>query len=143
MRVANVWRGQQMTLFQSIGAALGRAGLGSLFLLGGANKIANFAQTAERMDAVGLAPTALLLPATIALELAGGAALVFKLRHAWVGALLLAAFTLATNIFFHRFWELSGEIRSLELSLFFKNIAIAGALLFAAVTLSEDRSDAR
>jgi len=49
-----------------------------------------------------------------------------------IAALILAGFTLATNFFFHDFWTMDGNVRELELSLFFKNIAIAGALLFVA-----------
>jgi len=79
---------------------------------------------------VGLAPAALLLPATILLELIGGLSVAYGRRPAIYAAPALFAFTLATNLWFHRFWELEGEIATLELSLFFKNIAIAGALLF-------------
>ncbi len=120
------------------GLHAGRAGLASLFILGGINKIANFGATAASMEAVGLVPTAVLLPATIALELGLGLVLALGLRWAWVAGLTLAVFTLATNVFFHRFWALEGELAQLELSLFFKNVAIAGALVFAAmVSLSK------
>jgi putative oxidoreductase len=110
----------------------GRVGLASLFLLGGINKIPNFAATAARMEEVGLAPAALLLPATIALELVGGLIVALGLRWHQIAAAAPCVFTLATNAFFHRFWELDGQIAQLELSLFFKNVAIAGALLFVA-----------
>ncbi|MEL6365074.1 MAG: DoxX family protein [Pseudomonadota bacterium] len=118
-----------------IGQHVGRTGLSSLFLLGGINKVANFAATTERMESVGLAPAIVLLPATIALELICGAMLVLKAQFAWIAALLLAVFTLATNLYFHTFWTLDGDLRALELSLFFKNVAIAGALIFAASVL--------
>lgn len=119
----------------TIGRHVGRIGLASLFLLGGINKIANFAPTAERMESVGLAPALLLLPVTIALELVGGTMVAFRLRFAWIAALTLAIFTQATNVYFHRFWELSGQLAELELSLFFKNVAVTGALIFVAMTL--------
>ncbi|MEL6371671.1 MAG: DoxX family protein [Pseudomonadota bacterium] len=114
---------------------IGRVGLASLFLLGGINKLSSFAATAERMESVGLVPVIVLMPATIALELIGGAMLALKAQFAWIAALLLAVFTLATNLYFHAFWTLEGELRALELSLFFKNVAIAGALVFAASVL--------
>ncbi|MEO1573949.1 MAG: DoxX family protein [Pseudomonadota bacterium] len=111
----------------------GRAGLASLFVLGGINKIMNYPGTLERMTDVGLSPAGLLLPLTIALELGGGLALIVGVPALRVIAgLTLATFTLATNVFFHRFWELDGMIGDLELSLFFKNLAIAGALVMAA-----------
>lgn len=120
---------------QSIAVHFGRVGLASLFLLGGVNKIANYSVIAERMVDVDLMPTLLLLPATIALELGGGALLALGVRYAWIAALVLAIFTLATNFYFHRFWELSGPLAELELSLFFKNVAVSGGLVFVAATL--------
>lgn len=113
-------------------ALSGRAGLASLFLLGGLNKVLTFTETEARMAEAGLQPAALLLPATIALELIGSACVIYGRRPAVFAAAALAAFTLATNLWFHRFWELSGEIAALELSLFFKNVAIAGALIFVS-----------
>lgn len=124
-----------MPSLRTIGTHAGRIGLASLFLLGGANKIISFSATAARMEEVGLAPAVLLLPATIALELIAGSILALNTRFASLAALALAAFTLATNVFFHPFWAITGELRALELSLFFKNVAIAGALVLAACML--------
>ena len=110
----------------------GRIGLASLFVLGGVNKLLNFSITSQRMSAVGLVPAELLLPLTIMLELGAGMLVARGGRWAWPAGLALALFTLATNIIFHRFWALSGPLRDLELSLFFKNISIAGALVYCA-----------
>jgi putative oxidoreductase len=115
-----------------IAMVIGRVLLASLFVLAAVNKINNYSATAIRMDAYGLQPTALLLPLTIALELLGGLAVAFAVRWACIGAVLLAGFTLATNLIFHQFWNVSASIAPLELSLFFKNIAITGALIFFA-----------
>lgn len=120
-------------------AVIGRSGLASLFVLGGTNKILTYSETQARMTEVGLGPAALLLPATIALELLGGLLIVFGARASIYAAGALALFTLATNAWFHRFWELDGEIAALELSLFFKNAAIAGALLFYAAAMEAAR----
>lgn len=109
---------------------IGRSGLASLFILGGINKLVSYQETQARMVDVGLAPAAILLPATILLELIAGLSVAYGRRLAIYAAPALFAFTLATNLWLHRFWELEGEIATLELSLFFKNIAIAGALLF-------------
>lgn len=119
--------------------AAGRTGLASLFLLGGINKAANFSETATRMSEVGLTPASLLLVATIVLEIMGSLWIIFNLPRAYVAAIALSAFTLATNIIFHRFWELEGQLNTLELSLFFKNIAIAGGLLFVASVIYDDK----
>ncbi|MEM7005874.1 MAG: DoxX family protein [Pseudomonadota bacterium] len=121
----------------------GRSGLASLFLLGALNKCLNYSDTIEGMTAVGLAPSNLLLPLTILLEMIGGIALVAGRLPAFYGGFALAFFTLATNAFFHRFWTLSDPMASLELSLFFKNVAIAGALVFAAITEGERHTSDR
>lgn len=122
-------------------AAAGRAGLALLFILGGLNKLTSFGEVAARMEGVGIAPAALFLPLTILLEIGAGALLALGPmiaggRYAPSAALALAVFTIATNVFFHRFWEIEGDLKALELSLFFKNVAIAGALVFAAATLA-------
>ncbi|MEL6921898.1 MAG: hypothetical protein AAFO77_12930, partial [Pseudomonadota bacterium] len=51
----------------------------------------------------------------------------------------LAAFTIATNLVFHDFWNMTGDIAAMELSLFFKNVSIAGALLLVAGSKLRDR----
>ena len=112
--------------------ALGRGVLGGFFVLAGINKLANYANTVAYMEGVGL-PGA-LLPLVIALELGGGL-VVASGRPAralpWA-ALALAGFSVLTNIAFHRFWALDGQMAQLELSLFFKNLAIAGGLVMVA-----------
>ena len=110
----------------------GRIALASLFLLGGLNKILNYGATLDSMEAVGLSPASLLLPLVIGLELGGGTLVAFGRRGAPFAAIALAIFTLATNVFYHNFWTMEGERAALELSLFFKNVAIAGALLALA-----------
>jgi len=110
----------------------GRIALASLFLLGGLNKILNYTPTLASMEAVGLSPAPLLLPLVIALELIGGALVAFGRRGATLAAFSLALFTLSTNMFFHDFWNIGGDIAALELSLFFKNVSIAGGLFFYA-----------
>jgi putative oxidoreductase len=107
----------------------GRILLASLFLLAGLNKIINYTATAQLMAQTGLSPSSILLPAVIALELGGGALIAFGSRQMVWAAFALAAYTLATNFFFHRFWEMAEPEAALQLSLFFKNIAIMGALL--------------
>lgn len=68
----------------------------------------------------------------IGFEILLGSALALGTRFAWLAAVFLAGSTLATDALFHRFWQLPGELQALELSLFFKNVAIAGALLAIA-----------
>jgi len=121
---------------------IGRCTLASLFLLGGIAKIV-LPQTYHAMiNEAGLGPSGPLLVAVIVLELAGGIAIAAGWRiGAWL-ALALMAHTLLINVFLHRFWELDGQIGQLELSAFFKNVAIAGGLLhYAATRLARPPTD--
>jgi putative oxidoreductase len=110
----------------------GRFLLASLFLLAGINKLLNFTPTLLRMQETGIPLSEIALPLTIALELIGGALLAWGRWGAWQAAAALALFTLATNALFHRFWQMPAETAPLELSLFFKNVAIAGALIMVS-----------
>jgi putative oxidoreductase len=113
-------------------SAIGRLLLASLFILGGINKLLNYAPTLAIMHGAGLEPAALLLPPTIAFELIGGFLVAFGRKWAAPAALLLGCYTLVTNYVFHDFWNMTGDMAALQLSLFFKNVSIAGALFFFA-----------
>jgi putative oxidoreductase len=121
------------TLFRpNVLTALGRAVLASLFMLGGLNKIIDYNDTLAVMRGAGLEPATLLLPLTILLELGGGALIALGRRFVAPAALTLAVFTFATNLVFHRFWSMNGTEGMLQLSLFFKNVSVAGGLLVIA-----------
>ena len=111
---------------------VGRGLLASLFILGGINKILNHEATALTMSELGFAFVALLLPATIALELGCGMAVAIGRTGAAASAMVLFAYTLVVNLIFHRFWVLHGEAAQVELSLFFKNVSLAGGMLYLA-----------
>ncbi|MEM9744324.1 MAG: DoxX family protein [Pseudomonadota bacterium] len=113
-------------------AIVGRVGLASLFVLGGISKLLTYEATSERMATVGLPLVSVLLPSVIALELTAGIMVAAGSRYLSVAAILLAGFTLSTNPVFHDFWNVTGQRSALELSLFFKNLSIAGALLYVA-----------
>lgn len=114
------------------GVGVGRCLLASLFLLGGLNKIWNYSETIGHMTDAGLPLASFLLPLVILLELGAGVLVAFAGPFHRLAALALAGFTLLTNLVFHDFWTMQGEIRALELSLFFKNVSIAGALIVVA-----------
>lgn len=121
---------------------MGRFGLASLFLFGALSKSMAFSETSARMESVGLSPALILLPLTLVLEGVGGLVLASGTRLAPYAGIALAIFTLATNGYFHRFWDVDVALATLDRSLFFKNIAITGALLFVSATLLRDRARA-
>src|SRR5690606_26040405 len=102
----------------------GRIMLALIFIIAGAGKIADPASTAGYMQSMGV-PAILLWP-TIALELLGGIAIVvgFQTR---LFAYALAIFTVLTAVIFH-----SNFADSMQMTIFLKNIAIAGGFLLLA-----------
>jgi putative oxidoreductase len=110
-----------------------RAGLASLFILAGLNKVLNPAATIATITEAGIPLAQLFYFSVIGIEWGGALLVIRGVRVAVPSALVLAAFTLATNLFFHRFWEMQPPIRPLQLSLFFKNVAIAFALVYVAI----------
>ena len=118
--------------------------LASLFVLGAINKIVNYGATLSYMAGADVRPAVLLLPPVIALELVAGLLIIRGGRLAVWAALILVPYTLTTNVFFHDFWTMEEPVRALQLSLFFKNISIAGGLLVVAATIGHrDQKEAR
>lgn len=103
-----------------------RLGMSAIFVFSGIGKIAAFAPTQAYMEAFGL-PGILLAP-TIAFEIGAGAALLLGLG-ARIVAILLAGFSLATALVFHR--DFADQIQQI---MFLKNVAMAGGLLLLAKT---------
>jgi putative oxidoreductase len=111
---------------------LGRVGMASLFILGGINKLITYADVLQQMSDAGLPFSSVLLPLVILLELTGGLTVAIGRMGAVPSAVALAGFTIATNIVFHDFWNMTGQVSELQLALFFKNVSIAGALILFA-----------
>ena len=99
--------------------------MGHIFLLAGINKIGQYAGTQGYMESMGV-PGA-LLPLVIALEIAGGLAIILGWQVKWT-SLALAGFTIVSALIFHS--NLSDQM---QMIMFMKNWAIAGGLLLLAV----------
>ena len=107
-------------------------GLCAAYLQGGLNKALDFPGAVAEMRHLGLAPAAPLAAAVIALEL-GASYLVLSGRGRWLGALLLAAFTLAATFLANRFWEVSGPERFMVENAFFEHLGLVGGFLLVAL----------
>ncbi len=70
----------------------------------------------------------LVLIAATLFELLGGLLILLAVKEK-LGAFLLLVVLLFTTIVFHPFWFHEGDMREVQISLFLKNLAIAGALL--------------
>jgi putative oxidoreductase len=117
---------------------LGRVMIGAPFILSGLGKLAAHDATVGYISSVGLAFPQLAWLIAMTVEMGGGALLLAGYRTRVV-ALIVALFTLATAIFFHRNFADQNQMIH-----FLKNIMIAGGLLqivyFGAGPLSIDAS---
>lgn len=106
---------------ETVALAAGRALVALLFILAGVAKIRTPQPFLDHMTEFGV-PT-FLLPAVIALELGAGLALLigWRVRDA---AAALAVFCVMTAVIFHRQLSIHTEV-----TLFLKDLAIAGGLL--------------
>lgn len=117
-----------LTTFKNPLALAARILMALLFLPEGINKIGGFSGTALYIGASGLPLPELGAAIAIVVEVGGSLALLVGFQTRWV-ALAMAAFTLATGYFFHKFWAVPTDQAMLEHIMFFKNMAVAGGLL--------------
>jgi len=102
----------------------GRSMLALLFLFAGATKLFTWKAVEAYMSSKGV--PAILLPLVVLLEIAGGLSLLSGIFLRW-GAGVLAAFCILAAVIFH--FDLADRR---EVTLFLKDIALAGALLVIA-----------
>lgn len=118
--------------FDSLYFTLGRALLGTYFLLPGIMKIVQYNDTLALMLSKGVPFAELLLPLTIALQVGLGLLVIFG-KVVRVSALLLFGMTILINLYIHNFWTLQGDPNyAHELQNFVKNLGIAAGLLVLA-----------
>ena len=108
-------------------ALIGRILIAYLFIPAGIGKLMGFAGTVGYINSVGLPLPEVAAVIAIVVELGLGIALLLGFKTRWT-AIAMAIFTVATGLFFHKFW-----IDATQNTQFFKNLAIAGGMLaFAA-----------
>jgi uncharacterized membrane protein YphA (DoxX/SURF4 family) len=106
-------------------------GLCSAYLQGGLVKALDLPGAAAEMAHFGLQPPMPFALATIALEL-GASALILSGRWRWLGALALAAFTLAATFMANRFWQAAGPERFMLMNGFFEHLGLVGGFILVA-----------
>jgi len=101
------------------------------YLQGGLDKLIDFPGAIGEMRHFGLEPALPMAVATITLEL-GASALILSGRLRWLGALVLAAFTLAASFLANRFWAAPPADRFMLENAFFEHLGLVGAFLLVA-----------
>ena len=113
---------------------IGLAALCAVFVFSGVTKFTDPGAAHAEVRAFGLEGAALVVAATVMVQLAGSAAILFGrgiVRAS--GALALLAFTVAATYIGHAFWHETGAARARDLNVFLEHIGLAGAFLLVAV----------
>lgn len=116
-----------LTNFQNPLALAARLLMALLFLPEGISKIGSFSGVVGYIASAGLPFPALGSVIAIVVEVGGSLALLVGLQTRWA-ALMMAVFTLATALFFHKYWAVPADQVMDQHIMFFKNLAIAGGL---------------
>jgi len=102
------------------------------FWISGIVKLLDFPAAVAEQAHFGLQPAAALAGLTIAVQLAGSAAVISG-RLAWLGAGALGVFTAIATVIAHAYWNLEGHERFMARNIFFEHVAIIAGLWLAAV----------
>lgn len=112
---------------------IARLALASPFLFSGITKALDFAgATGEVRGLTGLEPAPLVAAAVVAVQLGGSALLLARGRAVWLGAGLLAGFTLAATVVAHDFWARPAGERLRDATTFFEHMGLIAGLAIAA-----------
>ncbi len=111
---------------------IARLCLAAVFLYSGVDKLWHWRSSIEEVRSDGLPWPAAFAGATVFTQLVGGF-LVGTGFFAWLGALLLAGFTVAATLLGHRFWLRRGAEFRHELTTSLEHVAIVGGLLLLSV----------
>lgn len=104
----------------------------SPFLWAGLVKLFNWQGGEAEMAGVGLHPAWAFNLAALLTELAGSALIVLN-RAVWIGAGALGVFTVLATFLAHRFWDLSGAARTMQLNSFLEHATISATFIFVSV----------
>jgi uncharacterized membrane protein YphA (DoxX/SURF4 family) len=110
------------------GLLIARLCLAAVFLYSAVDKVWHWRSSVEEVGGDGLPYPAVFAGATVLTQFVGGC-LVATGFLTWLGALLLAGFTIAATLLGHRFWLRRGAEFRHELTTSLEHVAIVGGLL--------------
>lgn len=106
-------------------------GLCSAYLQGGIVKAVDYAGAVAEMHHFGLAPAGPLVIVTILIELIAPL-LILSGVYRWLGAIVLAGFTVVATMLANRFWEAGSPDRLALANAFFEHLGLVGGFLLVA-----------
>ncbi|MGY1424641.1 DoxX family protein [Lysobacter sp. A289] len=104
-----------------------------LFLISGWSKLIDYQGTAAYLASIGTPLPSIAAAVAVIMEFFVALALIVGVCVRPL-ALLMALFVLGTALIGHPFWSMEGADRAMNLTQFYKNVAIVGGLLLLAVT---------
>jgi uncharacterized membrane protein YphA (DoxX/SURF4 family) len=106
-------------------------GLCAAYLQGGVQKLMDFSGAVAETAHFGLSPALPVTLGTIALELGASLAILLGIGR-WLGAVLLAVFTLLATFVANRFWDAPAAERFALANAFFEHLGLVGGFLLVA-----------
>ncbi|WP_445143658.1 DoxX family protein [Dyella sp. Tek66A03] len=106
-------------------------GLCAAYLQGGIQKAMDLGAATAEAAHFGLAPAGPITLATIVLELGASLLILFGF-YRWLGAILLAGFTLMATFLANRFWDAAMPERFMLENGFFEHLGLVGGFLLVA-----------
>jgi transmembrane protein len=103
-----------------------------VFWSSGLMKLFNFKGGIAEMTLFGLKPPWFFNLGTLVIQLACSA-LIIQGTYAWIGALILIVFTIATIPIAHRFWRMEEPARTLDFCIVLEHVTVVGALMLVAM----------
>jgi uncharacterized membrane protein YphA (DoxX/SURF4 family) len=124
----------------SAGVALAlRAALASPFLASGLLKLVDWNSALAEFAGLGIWAPQFTVAAVILTQICGSLLLLTS-RGAWLGAGMLAVFTMLATLIAHPFWLLEGADRVRQLTTFLEHVAIVGGLAAVALLAAASRT---
>jgi len=121
----------QKLLGSSVVGLVARMALASPFAISGAAKLIDFGGATNEVEGLGFANPALVAASVILTQLVGSALLLTR-RFCWLGAGVLAGFTVFATLVAHSFWKFNGPEQGRQMTVFLEHVAIVGGLVLAA-----------
>jgi uncharacterized membrane protein YphA (DoxX/SURF4 family) len=119
-----------------------RLALVGAYLLGGVVKAADWSAAVAEQAHFGMAPPEFWAALTIGVEIIGPL-LILSGRFVWLGAGMLAAFTLFAAFTANAFWSMPmGQERFMATNAFFEHLGLIGGFVLAAIVAERDNRHA-
>ena len=113
-----------------------------MFWMSGLAKLVDFSGGVAEMSHFGLEPAVLFNLATAVVQLTGSALIILN-RWTWLGAGMLAVFTVLTIPIAHQFWSMEEPFRTIEFYVVMEHVTMVGALMVVAWASVLHRAPAR